>query len=327
MIESPRPRIDCQEDGDRYGRFVVEPLERGYGITLGNSLRRILLSSLPGAAIASVRIDGVLHEFSTIPGVYEDVTDIILNLKGLLVKLHGDTPRVIRLNAEGPGDVTAADFEADAEVEILNPELHIATLGTVEQVNPAIGRQEETGARLSLEALVEPGRGYMPAEKNKRPDQPIGVIPMDSIFTPVERVNYTVENARVGGVTDFDRLVLEVWTFGTMRPKEAVSSAAGMMTDLLRLFINLSQEEEPQEPEEEPVQDNRERVMEMTIEELDLSVRSYNCLKRAGINSVEELTRKTEEDMMKVRNLGRKSLEEVKQKLESLGLSLRQPEE
>ena len=327
MIESPRPRIDCQEDGDRYGRFVVEPLERGYGITLGNSLRRILLSSLPGAAIASVRIDGVLHEFSTIPGVYEDVTDIILNLKSLLVKLHGDTPRVVRLNAEGPGDVTAADFEADAEVEILNPELHIATLGTVEQVNPATGRQEETGARLSLEALVEPGRGYMPAEKNKRPDQPIGVIPMDSIFTPVERVNYTVENARVGGVTDFDRLVLEVWTFGTMRPKEAVSSAAGMMTDLLRLFINLSQEEEPQEPEEQPVQDNRERVMEMTIEELDLSVRSYNCLKRAGINSVEELTRKTEEDMMKVRNLGRKSLEEVKQKLESLGLSLRQPEE
>ena len=327
MIESPRPRIDCQEDGDRYGRFVVEPLERGYGITLGNSLRRILLSSLPGAAIASVRIDGVLHEFSTIPGVYEDVTDIILNLKSLLVKLHGDAPRVVRLNAEGPGDVTAADFEADAEVEILNPELHIATLGTVEQVNPATGRQEETGARLSLEALVEPGRGYMPAEKNKRPDQPIGVIPMDSIFTPVERVNYTVENARVGGVTDFDRLVLEVWTFGTMRPKEAVSSAAGMMTDLLRLFVNLSQEEEPQEPEEQPVQDNRERVMEMTIEELDLSVRSYNCLKRAGINSVEELTRKTEEDMMKVRNLGRKSLEEVKQKLESLGLSLRQPEE
>jgi len=327
MIESPRPRIDCQEDGDRYGRFVVEPLERGYGITLGNSLRRILLSSLPGAAIASVRIDGVLHEFSTIPGVYEDVTDIILNLKGLLVKLHGDTPRVIRLNAEGPGEVTAADFEADAEVEILNPELHVATLGTVERINPATGRQEETGARLSLEALVEPGRGYMPAEKNKRPDQPIGVIPMDSIFTPVERVNYTVENARVGGVTDFDRLVLEVWTFGTMRPKEAVSSAAGMMTDLLRLFVNLSQEEEPEEPEAQPVQDNRERVMEMTIEELDLSVRSYNCLKRAGINSVEELTRKTEEDMMKVRNLGRKSLEEVKQKLESLGLSLRQPDE
>ncbi len=327
MIESPRPRIDCQEDGDRYGRFVVEPLERGYGITLGNSLRRILLSSLPGAAIASVRIDGVLHEFSTIPGIYEDVTDIILNLKGLLVKLHGDTPRVIRLNAEGPGDVTAADFEADAEIEIVNPELHVATLGTVEQVNPATGRQEETGARLSLEALVEPGRGYMPAEKNKRPDQPIGVIPMDSIFTPVERVNYTVENARVGGVTDYDRLVLEVWTYGTMRPKEAVSSAAGMMTDLLRLFVNLTQEEEPDEPEAQPVQDNRERVMEMTIEELDLSVRSYNCLKRAGINSVEELTRKTEEDMMKVRNLGRKSLEEVKQKLESLGLSLRQPDE
>jgi len=268
-----------------------------------------------------------LHEFSTIPGVYEDVTDIILNLKGLLVKLHGDTPRVIRLNAEDPGEVTAADFEADAEVEILNPELHVATLGTVEQINPATGRQEETGARLTLEALVEPGRGYVPAEKNKRPDQPIGVIPMDSIFTPVERVNYTVENARVGGVTDYDRLVLEVWTYGTVRPKEAVSSAAGMMTDLLRLFVNLSQEEEPEEPEAQPVQDNRERVMEMTIEELDLSVRSYNCLKRAGINSVEELTRKTEEDMMKVRNLGRKSLEEVKQKLESLGLSLRQPDE
>ncbi len=327
MIESPRPRIDCQEDGDRYGRFVVEPLERGYGITLGNSLRRILLSSLPGAAVASVKIDGVLHEFSTIPGVYEDVTDIILNLKGLLVKLHGGDPRIIRLNAQGPGDVTADDFEADADVEILNPELHIATLGSMESIRPDTGKQEETGAVLSLEALVEPGRGYVSAEKNKRPDQPIGVIPMDSIFTPVERVNYKVENARVGGVTDYDRLVLEVWTFGTMRPKEAVSSAAGMMTDLLRLFINLSQEEEAPEAEDQPVQDKHERVMEMTIEELDLSVRSYNCLKRAGINSVDELTRKTEEDMMKVRNLGRKSLEEVKQKLESLSLSLRQPEE
>ncbi|HHY61831.1 MAG TPA: DNA-directed RNA polymerase subunit alpha [Bacillota bacterium] len=327
MIESPKPRIDCQEDGDRYGRFVVEPLERGYGITLGNSLRRILLSSLPGAAVTSVKIDGVLHEFSTIPGVYEDVTDIILNLKSLLVRLHTDVPKVIRLMAEGPGDVVAADFEADAEIDILNPELHIATLGTVEAVNQDTGKTEERGAVLSLEAVVEPGRGYVSSEKNKRPEQPIGVIPMDSIFTPVEKVNYTVENARVGGVTDYDRLVLEVWTHGTITPKEAVSMAASMMNEHMKLFISLSEPEEEVEPEAEPEEDCRDRALEMVIEDLDLSVRSYNCLKRAGINTVDELTHKTEEEMLKVRNLGRKSLEEVKQKLESLGLSLRQPDE
>lgn len=329
MIESPKPRIDCQEDGDRYGRFVVEPLERGYGITLGNSLRRILLSSLPGAAVTSVKIDGVLHEFSTIPGVYEDVTDIILNLKSLLVRLHTDVPKVIRLSTEGPGDVVAAGFEADAEIDILNPELHIATLGMVEAVNEDTGKTEERGAVLSLEAVVEPGRGYVPAEKNKRPEQPIGVIPMDSIFTPVEKVNYTVENARVGGVTDYDRLVLEVWTHGTITPKEAVGMAASMMSEHMRLFINLNEPGEDDGPgEDEPLEDDSEdRVLEMVIEDLDLSVRSYNCLKRAGINTVDELIHKTEEEMLKVRNLGRKSLEEVKQKLESLGLSLRQPEE
>ncbi|MEA4883199.1 MAG: DNA-directed RNA polymerase subunit alpha [Clostridia bacterium] len=317
MIESPRPRIDCQEDGDRYGKFVVEPLERGYGITLGNSLRRILLSSLTGAAATSVKIDGVLHEFSTIPGVFEDVTDVILNLKSLLVRLHTDEPKIIYLRAQGEGDVTGADFAPDADVDILNPELHIATLGKVG------GKDGE----LSMEVTLEKGRGYLPAEKNKKPDQPIGVIPMDSIFTPVDRVNYTVENARVGGVTDYDRLVLEVWTHGTVRPKEAVGKAASMMSDHLRLFINLSEPpaEEPVEPEKG--EDEKVRVLEKSIEDLDLSVRSYNCLKRAGINTVEELTRKTEDDMMKVRNLGRKSLEEVKQKLESLGLSLKQPEE
>ena len=327
MIESPRPRIECQEDGERYGRFVVEPLERGYGITLGNSLRRVLLSSLPGAAVTSVKIEGVLHEFSTIPGVYEDVTDIILNLKDLLVRLHGDTPRVIRLHKRGAGgiDVLASDFEADADVEILNPELRIARLMgmAAEDVSPERGREAE----LSLEAVVEPGRGFSPAERNKKPDHAIGVIPVDAYFSPVERVNYTVENTRVGGVTDYDRLVLEVWTYGTMSPKEAVSTAAKMLTQHLELFTNLTEAGGEDIPEEQEVDSARDRVLEMSIEELDLSVRSFNCLKRAGINTVEELIRKTEEDMMKVRNLGRKSLEEVKQKLASLGLSLRQPDE
>lgn len=327
MIESPRPRIDCQEDGDCYGRFVVEPLERGYGITLGNSLRRVLLSSLPGAAVTSVKIEGVLHEFSTIPGVYEDVTDIILNLKSLLVRLHSDSARVIRLHKVGAGDVTAADFEVDADVDILNPELHIARLGMITDADERGQVIREREPELFMEAVVEPGRGYSPAERNKRPDHSIGVIPMDASFTPVEKVNYTVENARVGGVTDYDRLVLEVWTHGTMAPKNAVAMAAQMLTEHLSLFANLTEASPEEDPVEEVSEGVHDKVLEMNIEELDLSVRSFNCLKRAGINTVEELTRKTEEDMMKVRNLGRKSLEEVKQKLESLGLALRQPDE
>lgn len=327
MIESPRPRMDCQEDGERYGKFVVEPLERGYGITLGNSLRRVLLSSLPGAAVTSVKIEGVLHEFSTIPGVYEDVTDIILNLKDLLVRLHTDSPKVIRLNKRGTGTITAADFEADADVDILNPDLLIAKLTGDAGSSGGGKHSKDREPELHLEAIVEPGRGYSPAERNKRPDHAIGVIPVDAAFTPVERVNYTVENARVGGVTDYDRLVLEVWTYGTMAPKQAVSMAAQMLTEHLGLFTNLTDAGAMEPPQDEPVDGAHDRVLEMNIEELDLSVRSFNCLKRAGINTVDELTRKTEEDMMKVRNLGRKSLEEVKQKLESLGLGLRQSEE
>ncbi len=325
MIESPKPRMDCQADDDRYGKFVVEPLERGYGITLGNSLRRVLLSSLPGAAVTSVKIEGVLHEFSTIPGVYEDVTDIILNLKDLLVRLHTDSPKVIRLNKRGIGTITAADFEADSDVDILNPELLIARL--TGETGEGRKKSKESEPELHLEAIVEPGRGYSPAERNKKPDHAIGVIPVDAAFTPVERVNYTVENARVGGVTDYDRLVLEVWTYGTMAPKQAVSMAASMLTEHLGLFTNLTEAGLIEPAPEEPVDGAQDRVLEMNIEELDLSVRSFNCLKRAGINTVDELTRKTEEDMMKVRNLGRKSLEEVKQKLESLGLGLRQAEE
>jgi DNA-directed RNA polymerase subunit alpha len=312
-MESAKPKVECQEESDRYGKFVVEPLERGYGITLGNSLRRILLSSLTGAAVTSVKIDGVLHEFSTIPGVTEDVTDIILNLKGLLVKMYSDEPKTLRISVKGEREVTGADVQHDADVEIQNPDLHIATLGP--------------DAELSMELTVERGRGYVPAERNKKADHVIGVIPVDSIFTPVEKVNYVVEHARVGGVTDYDRLILEVWTHGTIKPKEAVSTAAKMMSEHLKLFSNLTEPAPEDEAEAESKVDTRDRVLEMTIEELDLSVRSYNCLKRAGLNSVEELTRKTEEDMMKVRNLGRKSLEEVKQKLASLGLSLRSSEE
>ena len=317
--------MDCQEDGERYGKFVVEPLERGYGITLGNSLRRVLLSSLPGAAVTSVKIEGVLHEFSTIPGVFEDVTDIILNLKDLLVRLHTDSPRVIRLNKRGIGPVTAADFEADSDVDILNPDLLIASLTGEAGGDGRPGQENEP--ELHMEAIVEPGRGYSPAERNKRPDHAIGVIPVDAAFSPVERVNYTVENARVGGVTDYDRLVLEVWTYGTMAPKQAVAMAAQMLTEHLGLFTNLTDAGAMEPPVDEPADGTHDRVLEMNIEELDLSVRSFNCLKRAGINTVDELTRKTEEDMMKVRNLGRKSLEEVKQKLEQLGLGLRQSEE
>ena len=310
MIDIEKPKIEIAEisEDNRYGKFVCEPLERGYGTTFGNSLRRMLLSSLEGAAITSIRIDGVLHEFSTIPGVRDDVTNIVLNLKELCLKMSGNEPRIIRIDVEGEKEVTAADIICDADIEILNPDLHIATVN-------------EDG-KLKIEMTVERGRGYVPADKNKKPDDTIGVIPIDSIFSPVKRVNYTV-----GNVTDYDRLILEVWTDGSLRPEEAVSKAAGILVMHLKLFQNmdgLPEEEEEEEasfPEEE--EDNSSKVLDMTIEDLDLSVRSFNCLKRANINTVADLAEKTEDDMMKVRNLGRKSLEEVKKKLEELGLTLK----
>jgi len=312
-IEKPKIAIEDVPDKDRHGVFVVEPLERGYGITLGNSLRRILLSSLPGTAVTSVKIDGVLHEFSTIPGVVEDTTEIILNLKELVTKIHGEGPKKVRLEVTGPKEVTAGDIEVPSDVEILNPELHIATVGE--------------GGTLSMEITLDKGRGYVPAERNKGTTNIIGVIPVDSIFTPVRKVNYTVEHTRVGQVTDYDRLVLEVWTDGSINPVEAVSLSAKILSEHLALFVKLSQTVSAAEIMVEKEEESKNKLLEMTIEELDLSVRSYNCLKRAGINTVEDLTRKTEEDMMKVRNLGRKSLEEVQQKLEALGLSLRKSEE
>jgi len=315
MIEMEKPHIECMElspDGT-YGRFVVEPLERGYGTTLGNSLRRILLSSLLGAAITSVKIDGVLHEFATVPGVVEDVTDIILNLKHLALKMHGDEPRVVRIESRGPCQVRATDIQSDADVEVLNPELHIATLGPE--------------GELRMEMTVEKGRGYVSAERNKKPDQPIGVIAIDSIFTPIRKVNYVIENTRVGQVTDFDKLTLDVWTNGTVRPDEAASLGARVMAEHLDLFIGLAGTGDGKEVMVEKEQDERARLLDMPIEELDLSVRSFNCLKRAGINTIRELVVKTDEDMIKVRNLGKKSLEEVKQKLGALGLSLREAEE
>ncbi|WP_337611042.1 DNA-directed RNA polymerase subunit alpha [Mitsuokella jalaludinii] len=316
MIDIEKPKIEIAEisEDNRYGKFICEPLERGYGTTFGNSLRRMLLSSLEGAAITSIRIDGVLHEFSTILGVRDDVTNIVLNLKELCLKMTGNEPRIIRIDVEGEKEVTAADIICDADIEILNPDLHIATVN-------------EDG-KLKIEMTVERGRGYVPADKNKKPDDTIGVIPIDSIFSPVKRVNYTVQDTRVGNVTDYDRLILEVWTDGSLRPEEAVSKAAGILVMHLKLFQNmdgLPEEEEEEEatfPEEE--EDDSSKVLDMTIEDLDLSVRSFNCLKRANINTVADLAEKTEDDMMKVRNLGRKSLEEVKKKLEELGLTLKQ---
>lgn len=315
MIGMEKPKIECVElaEDNSYGKFVVEPLERGYGITLGNSLRRILLSSLPGAAVTSVKIDGVLHEFSTIPGVVEDVTDIILNLKQLSLKLHGDGPRVIRVDAEGEGVIRAGDILTDADVEILNPDLHIATL--------------DKGARLVAEITVNKGRGYVPADQNKTPDMPIGVIPIDSIFSPIRRVNYTIEHTRVGNRTNFDKLTLEVWTNGTIKPDEACSWGAKILKEHLELFLSLTDDADTIEVMQEKDENDRNKLMEMTIEELDLSVRSYNCLKRAGINTVAELCAKTEEEMIKVRNLGKKSLEEVTQKLSAIGLGLRRSED
>ncbi|MCI7331862.1 MAG: DNA-directed RNA polymerase subunit alpha [Selenomonadaceae bacterium] len=316
MIDIEKPKIEIAEisEDNRYGKFICEPLERGYGTTFGNSLRRMLLSSLEGAAITSIRIDGVLHEFSTIPGVRDDVTNIVLNLKQLCLKMQGDEPKVIRIDVEGEKEVTGADIICDADIEVLNPDLHIATVN-------------ETG-KLKIEMTVERGRGYVPAEKNKKPDDTIGVIPIDSIFSPVQRVNYTVNDTRVGNVTDYDKLTLEVWTDGSLRPEEAVSKAAGILVMHLKLFQNMDglaedvAEEEASFPAEE--EDDSSKVLDMNIEDLDLSVRSFNCLKRANINTVADLAEKTEEDMMKVRNLGRKSLEEVKKKLEELGLSLKE---
>ena len=314
MIEIEKPKIEAvaiNEDA-KYGKFVVEPLERGYGTTLGNSLRRILLSSLPGAAVTSVQIDGVLHEFSTIEGVHEDVTTVILNLKKLAMKVYSEEEKTLVVDVQGPGTVTAGDITHDSDVEILNPDLHIATLSA--------------SARFQMRVTAIRGRGYVQAEGNKNDEQPIGVIPVDSIFTPVSRVNYQVENTRVGQVTNYDKLTLDVWTDGSIRPEEAVSLGAKILNEHLNIFVGLTDQAQNAEIMVEKEEDQKEKVLEMTIEELDLSVRSYNCLKRAGINTVQELTQKSEEDMMKVRNLGRKSLEEVQEKLEELGLGLRNEE-
>ena len=311
MIEIEKPKIETVEisEDTKFGKFVVEPLERGYGATLGNSLRRILLSSLPGAAVTSIQIDGVLHEFSTIEGVVEDVTSIILNVKKLALKIYSDEEKTLEIDIQGEGAVTAADITHDSDVEVLNPDLPIATLAK--------------DAHLRMRFTARRGRGYTPADSNKREDQPIGVIPIDSIFTPVSRVSYQVENTRVGQVSNFDKLTLDVWTDGSTGPKEAIALGSKILTEHLNIFVGLTDEAQNAEIMVEKEEDQKEKVLEMTIEELDLSVRSYNCLKRAGINTVQELAHKTEEDMMKVRNLGRKSLEEVKAKLEELGLGLR----
>ena len=315
-VEIEKAKVECVEVGDngKYGKFVVEPLERGFGHTLGNSLRRVLLSSLPGAAVSSVHIEGVQHEFSTIPGVTEDVTEIILNLKGLAVKMYGEGPKSVIVDKIGPCELTAADIKVDEEIEIINPEMHIATLNE--------------DAHLQMTLRLERGRGYVSADKNKARDitMPIGVIAMDSIFTPIHKVNYTVEDKRVGQSNDYDRLTLEVWTNGTLKPEEAVSGAASILTEHLASFVRLTDTVLPVSMVQ-PEEDNKGKVLDMTIEELELSVRAYNCLKRAGINSVAELVQRNQEDMMKVRNLGRKSLEEVEQKLQELGLALRPNDE
>ena len=319
MFDFERPNIEVAEisEDKKYGKFVVEPLERGYGITLGNSLRRIMLSSLPGAAVSQVKIEGVLHEFSSIPGVKEDVTEIIMNIKSLAIKNNSETnePKTAYIEYEGEGVVRASDIQADQDIEILNPDLVIATLS---------GGKE---SKLYMELTITKGRGYVSALKNKSEDLPIGVIAIDSIYTPVERVNMAVANTRVGQVTDFDKLTLDVYTNGTLAPDEAVSLAAKVLSEHLSLFIDLSENAKTAEVMVEKEDDEKEKVLEMSIDELELSVRSYNCLKRAGINTVEELTNKTSEDMMKVRNLGRKSLEEVLAKLKELGLQLNPSDE
>ena len=317
MMEIERPKIDTASlsaDG-RYGKFVVEPLERGFGTTLGNSLRRVLLSSLPGVAVTSIKIDGVVHEFSTIDGVKEDVTEIVLNVKGITAKLYSDTPKTVRIEASGEGEVTAGSIQQDADIEILNPDWHIATLAE--------------NAKLIMELTFDKGRGYVPSERNKQNAEQasLGALPVDSIYTPVLKVNYTVENTRVGQITDYDKLTLEVWTDGTISAQEAVSFAARILTEHLNLFVTLSQEAMSAEIMVEKDDKGKEKALEMTIEELDLSVRSFNCLKRASINTVEDLINKSEDEMMKVRNLGRKSLEEVVAKLDSLGFKLTKDDE
>ena len=318
MFDFERPNIEVKEisDDKKYGKFVVEPLERGYGITLGNSLRRIMLSSLPGAAVSQVKIDGVQHEFSSIPGVKEDVTEIIMNIKSLAIRNTSETnePKTAYIEYEGEGVVRASDIQADQDIHIMNPDLPIATLS---------GKK----SKLFIELTITKGRGYVSSDKNKTEDTKIGVIPIDSIYTPVERVNVTVENTRVGQQTDFDKLTLDVITNGTLAPDEAVSLAAKVLSEHLSIFIDLSENAKTAEVMVEKEDDQKEKVLEMSIDELELSVRSYNCLKRAGINTVEELCNKTSEDMMKVRNLGRKSLEEVLAKLKELGLQLNSGEE
>lgn len=312
MIEFEKPNIHKVEETDSYGKFVVEPLERGYGTTLGNSLRRVLLASLPGAAITSIQIDGVLHEFSTVEGVTEDVTQIILNLKKVSLKLDSEEQKDLEIDVKGPAEVTAGDIQGDGEVEVLNPDLYIATVAD--------------GAELHIKMTADKGRGYLSANDNKArmDDLAIGVLPIDSIYTPIERVNYTVENARVGQRNDYDKLTLDVWTDGSLTPTEAVSLGAKILTEHLTMFVNLTEEAQNAQVMVEKEETHKEKMLEMTIEELDLSVRSYNCLKRAGINTVKELTDRTEAEMMKVRNLGQKSLEEIKLKLNDLGVSFRQ---
>ena len=311
MIEIEKPRIECLdvvEDESCYGKFVIEPLERGYGTTLGNSLRRVLLSSLPGVAVTSIKIAGIAHEFSTIPGVKEDVTEIILNVKKIVAKLHTDEPQTVTIDVTEEGEITAGDINTNADVEILNPELHIATIGA--------------NASLSMELTFAHGRGYVSAERNKQANAAIGVLPVDSIYTPVHKVNYYVENIRVGNMTDYDKLTIEIWTNKTISARDAISYSAKILNDHLSLFVDLSEDISNTSTVIEKADNQRDAVLEMTIEELDLSVRSFNCLKRAGINTVEDLTRKTQDDMMKVRNLGHKSLEEVINKLDSMGLAL-----
>lgn len=315
MIEIEKPKVDIVELGEdyRYGKFVIEPLERGYGITIGNALRRILLSSLPGVAVNSIRIDGVLHEFSTVPGVKEDVTEMILTLKELSATIDGEGSRTLKIQAQGPCTVTGADIICPPDVEVLNKDLVIATL--------------DDNAKLNMDINIDKGRGYVPAEENKTENMPIGVLPVDSIYTPVQKVSYHVENTRVGQKSDYDKLTLEVWTNGSINPQEGISLAAKVLVEHLNLFIDLTEHVSNVEIMVEKEEDQKEKVLEMTIEELDLSVRSYNCLKRAGINTVEELANKSEDDMMKVRNLGKKSLEEVERKLTELGLNLKLSDE
>ena len=315
MIEFEKPNIKCLEadDANNYAKFVCEPLEKGYGITIGNSLRRILLSSLPGSAITSVKIEGVLHEFTTVPNVVEDVPEIIINLKNVRLKLDKNEQKTLRINFNGAGEVTAGDIETDGTVEVLNPDLHIATVSE--------------GGHLVIDMTAEMGRGYNTAEKNKKPEQAIGVLPIDSIYTPVKKVNYSVENTRVGQMVDYDKLTIEVWTDGSLKPYEALSIAAKVMTGHLELFIDLSETAKNTQVMVEKEESKKEKVLEMSIEDLELSVRSFNCLKRAAISTVEDLTNKTEADMMKVRNLGKKSLDEVTNKLHALGLDFAKEED